>query len=257
MAQIKISVVTVVYNGEKHLEQTILSVLNQAYNNIEYIIIDGGSTDGTVDIIRKYEDKLAYWVSEQDNGIYDAMNKGILKATGELVGLINADDYYEPEAIRSVVNYFIKNESPDILYGRMVFINEDTGQTKVIIPSVDRLIKDMTLNHPTCFLKRDLYKKKLFDTSYKICADYDLIMYFKTNKKRFTYIDEIITNMRIGGASDNFKLSTREVFLVQKKYFGSLIAFKNIIIRYTKRIFKNILSLIISPKVIEKVKGFK
>lgn len=93
--QLKISIVTVSYNAAKTIEQTIKSVINQTYSNIEYIVIDGGSTDGTVDIIRKYEDRIAYWVSEPDGGIFDAMNKGIKVATGEVVGIINSDDWYE------------------------------------------------------------------------------------------------------------------------------------------------------------------
>src|ERR1700742_4639960 len=89
-----VSVVTVVYNGAKHLEQTINSVLNQSHKNVEYIIIDGGSTDGTLDIIKRYEDKIDYWQSERDGGIYFAMNKGVSLAKGELIGILNADDFY-------------------------------------------------------------------------------------------------------------------------------------------------------------------
>ena len=99
-----VSIVTIVYNGEKHLEQTIQSVLNQTYSNIEYIIIDGGSKDNTINIIEKYSDRLAYWISEKDNGISDAFNKGIAKSTGEIVGLINADDWYDFDAIKHVVS---------------------------------------------------------------------------------------------------------------------------------------------------------
>jgi len=244
---IKVSIITVVYNGEKYLEQTIQSILNQTYKNIEYIIIDGDSTDGTIDIITKYEDKLAYWISEKDNGIYDAMNKGIQKATGELIGIINADDFYNGnKIIDNIVNLYTNSNTPDILYGKMKFINPYTNQSITIEPSINNLRYDMTLNHPTCFLKRELYNEKLFDTNFKICADYDLLMYFYQQEKTLVYVDKIVTIMRIGGASDNFLLSTNEVFVVQKKYFGLILAIKNLFNRYLRRLIKNIALLILS-----------
>ncbi len=119
----KVSIITVVYNGIAHLEQTIQSVLNQTYDNVEYIIIDGGSTDGTVELIKKYEESIAYWVSESDGGIYDAMNKGISNATGEIVGLINADDWYETGTIEKVVETF-QNSEVDVVHGSMEIISK-------------------------------------------------------------------------------------------------------------------------------------
>lgn len=254
---IKVSIITVVFNGEKFLEQTIQSVLNQTYKNVEYIIIDGGSTDKTLKIIEKYEDRLTYWISEKDDGIYDAMNKGILKATGELVGIINSDDYYsENTAIGNIVDAYQINGLPDVLYGNMKLINPDTNQFKIIYPSILDLKFDMSLNHPTCFLKRELYEIKLFDTNFKICADYDLLLFFYINNKKLFYINQIITTMRIGGACDNFRLSTTEVFKVQKKYFFILLASKNYTVRHLKRFLKNILLRVISNKKIESIKGF-
>jgi glycosyltransferase involved in cell wall biosynthesis len=254
---IKVSIITVVFNGENFLEQTIQSVLNQTYKDVEYIVIDGGSTDKTIEIIKKYEDRIAYWKSEKDLGIYDAMNKGILKATGKLVGIINSDDFYsENTSIENIVRAYLINSEPDILYGNMKFINPVTNQFKVIYPSTLTLKKDMTLNHPTCFLKAELYKSKLFDINFKICADYDLILFFYTGGKKLLYVDKMITTMRIGGASDNFNLSTKEVFIVQKKYFSSLLASKNYVLRHSKRFLKSILLLVISSKKIESIKGF-
>mgnify|MGYP000302656355 FL=1 len=112
-----ISVVTVSYNAIATIEQTILSVINQKYSAIEYIIIDGGSTDGTVDIIKKYEDKISYWVSERDNGIYDAMNKGIRHATGKIVGIINSDDWYEMDAFATVADLYLKKGDLYLYHG--------------------------------------------------------------------------------------------------------------------------------------------
>ncbi|TVR02186.1 MAG: glycosyltransferase, partial [Desulfovibrionales bacterium] len=119
-----ITVITVVLNGAKHLEETILSVLNQTYDNVEYIIIDGGSTDETLDIIRKYEHAIDYWVSEKDEGIYDAMNKGIKCATGEVVGIINADDYYHANSLESISKAFESSEKI-IYFGRLLYIDTD------------------------------------------------------------------------------------------------------------------------------------
>src|ERR1044072_3693479 len=109
-----VSIITVVFNAEKHLEQTINSVLAQTFTDIEYIIIDGGSTDGSVGIIKKYEGQLSYWISEKDKGIADAFNKGITRATGEIIGLINADDWYEPDTVRLVVEHM---QDADIVFG--------------------------------------------------------------------------------------------------------------------------------------------
>src|SRR5690349_11081866 len=113
-----VSIITIVYNGEKHLEQTIQSVLSQTYSNIEYIIIDGGSVDNSISIIKKYNNRLAYWISEKDSGISDAFNKGIAKARGEIIGLINADDWYETDAVEKVVA-LIGNH--DVAYGNVMY----------------------------------------------------------------------------------------------------------------------------------------
>ena len=120
-----VSVITVVYNGEKYLEQTIQSVINQTYNNIEYIIIDGGSTDTTLDIIKKYKDYISYFISEPDNGLYDAMNKGIRRANGELIGMLNSDDWLNLDAISTVQNAYVKNPGTKILHGDRTDISVD------------------------------------------------------------------------------------------------------------------------------------
>ncbi len=118
------SIITVVFNGEKFLEQTIQSVINQTYKNIEYIIIDGGSTDGTLDIIKKYKDKIDYWASEKDEGIYDAMNKGIKVAKGKYLAFINADDWYEDNALNHVFSAYSQNQNIDFFYGNLNFIKD-------------------------------------------------------------------------------------------------------------------------------------
>ena len=123
-----VSIITVTYNAEKYLEQTIKSVISQSYKNIEYIIIDGMSSDGTVDIIKRYQKYIAHFSSEPDKGIYDAMNKGIKKANGELIGIINSSDFYEPDAVETVVSAYLQNKGAGIFHGN---INMQIGRAHV------------------------------------------------------------------------------------------------------------------------------
>ena len=145
-----ISIITVVYNGSKTLKQTIDSVLSQNYKNIEYIVIDGGSNDGTLDIIKKYESHINYWISEPDKGLYDAMNKGISAAKGVLIGMINSDDWYELNAVELIVKAYIENPSKLIFHGDRFDILEDgTKKVKNFHPSKFKLLfYEMTFSHP-------------------------------------------------------------------------------------------------------------
>jgi len=196
---IKISIITVVFNGKTHMEQTIKSVLSQTYSNIEYIIIDGGSTDGTIDIIKQYEDKLAYWVSEPDRGISDAFNKGIAKATGEIVGILNADDWYEVDTVEKVVANINKG---DVLHGVMQYWEGDEKLHKTY-PDDTLLPKEMTINHPTVFVKRWVYEKYgVFKLDYRYAMDYELMLRFFVNGVKFYALNDVLTNMRYEGVSD-------------------------------------------------------
>ena len=157
-----ISVVTVVFNAEKYLEQTIQSVVNQTYDNIEYVVIDGGSTDGTLDIIRKYEDKIAYWISERDEGISDALNKGIKLSSGEIIGIIHSDDYYaSKDVVQSVVNEFNKCQNIKAIYGIMDSVDRETGRLELRWGkdcSPNEIRKRMYIPHPTLFCKKEVYE---------------------------------------------------------------------------------------------------
>lgn len=162
MQRPKITVVTVCYNAVDTIENTILSVLNQTYDNIEYIIIDGSSTDGTVDIIKKYADKIAYWVSEPDNGIYDAMNKGIDIATGDYINFMNAGDgFYDNEALSNLMP-FIKN-NVSVIFGKSIKTN-GSGDEKLEIPipfyTQNKRIKSPGICHQATFVETSLLKKK-------------------------------------------------------------------------------------------------
>lgn len=199
----KVSIVTVVFNGAKTLERTIKSVLDQTYPNIEYIIIDGGSTDGTQDIIRKYEDRLASWVSEPDGGIYDAMNKGIAKSTGFLIGLVNSDDWLEPGAVADVVSHIPEKE-------RLFIIHGDTNQWRngrlYRTYHSEREIRPhstfIRVSHPTCFVPAEVYREiGVYSLEYKIVADADFLLRANDYPMPFIHTGTVISNMSGGGVS--------------------------------------------------------
>ncbi len=196
-----ISIITVVYNGEKHLQDTIQSVINQTYDNVEYIVIDGGSTDGTLDIIKKYEDKIDYWVSEKDKGISDAFNKGIFCCTGDLIGLINADDWYELDAFSSVTKFFVSHITTDIVYANQQYWKMNKREY-ILFPNVSNLLKDMTINHPATFIRSSVYKRYgCFNMKYKYAMDYDLLLRFFIKGVIFSYLNLTVSNMRLEGVS--------------------------------------------------------
>lgn len=200
----KISVVTVVFNDHLHIEQTMLSVLNQNYNNVEYIVIDGGSKDGTVDIIKKYADRLAYWVSEPDKGIYDAMNKAIDMCTGDWVVFINSwDAFHDNDVLTNVFSRYI-SEDVDVIYGDVCMV---TGYGRLIkrFDKLDESIMAFNLCHQSTFTKTRLLKKYKYDTSYRIAADMDFFNKINKNENSiFEYIPIIIANYECGhGTSAN------------------------------------------------------
>ena len=168
-----ISVITVSYNAVLTIEQTILSVINQTYLNIEYIIIDGGSTDGTVNVIKKYADKIAYWVSESDKGIYDAMNKGIAYSHGEYCNFINAGDKFCSSSILKQVMDF--NHVADIIVGQDLHVNEHNKiVSRSVLPRRYNLLHFYitTIPHQSCFIRASLLKKYYYETSLKIVSDW-------------------------------------------------------------------------------------
>ena len=210
----KISIITVCFNSAKTIRDTIESVINQTYQNIEYIIIDGGSTDGTIDIIKEYEPYIAKWVSETDNGIYDAMNKGIKMATGEIIGLVNSDDQLESDALALVISEYLKNKSADIIYGNMQFIVDKSFN--YIITSVKNVREDfiygkMPVCHPATFVTRKVYQSVgVFRTEYRNAGDYEFILRCIKNNTTFLYVNEVLTNMYSGGVSTDYKTTFKE-----------------------------------------------
>lgn len=219
---VKISVVTVCYNSAKTIEQTIKSVINQSYKNIEYIIIDGGSTDGTLDIIRKYEQYISYWVSEPDGGAYDAMNKGIAVATGDLVNCLNSDDWYCDGALQRVADIYQQTKG-DLLYGDMCVVGNNGDELEVLSSAkadFNKILYETVVYHPCCFIKTSILKQRPLDTTYPICADDDLFIYLYLEKYKFVYLGEGgITNFRLGGRSTTSLVDCpKEVYKIGKKY---------------------------------------
>ena len=223
-----VSIITVVYNGVKTLEQTIQSVLNQTYKNIEYILIDGGSTDGTLDIIKKYEDQIAFWVSESDKGLYDAMNKGISKANGTIIGMVNSDDWYEPNAVELIVKAYRQNPEKKIFHGDRFDILEDgTKQLRKFHASRFKfLYYGMTYNHPSMFVHKAIYQENSYNTSLKALSDYEFVLtQYLNNKNIFFYIQEAYVNYRLDGISAQMKLkqSLSEGFISRKNARQNII----------------------------------
>lgn len=212
-----ISVITVSYNSVKTIEQTILSVINQDFKDYEYIIIDGGSTDGTIDIIKKYQNHISLWVSEPDNGIYDAMNKGLKLVQGEFISLLNSDDWFEKNSFSNVANWHKLNPNIDLFHGLLRFIDIN-GQPDSIIGHYSSYLNTGMIEHPTCFIKKDLYDRVgPFDLNYQSASDYDWMLKAKKTGAKFLLIPEILTNFRRGGMSGTFT-GTYEELLIQRKF---------------------------------------
>lgn len=213
-----VTIITVSYNAVLTIENTILSVVNQTYSNIEYIIIDGGSTDGTIDIIKKYEDRISYWISESDRGIYDAMNKGIKMAHGDWVNFMNCGDaFYSKMIIETVVGYIKKNKC-DVVYGDvMLNIN---GRMKLKKSSELKSIECfLPFCHQSSFVKTSLLRKNMFDLSYKIAADYALFYeLYSCMKCIFIYIEEVISiyEATSGISSINRRKAYKEICSINK-----------------------------------------
>lgn len=203
----KISIITISYNSVKTIEDTIQSVLSQSYANIEYIIIDGGSTDGTLDILKKYSDKISKVISEPDKGIYDAMNKGVALATGDVVGIINSDDFYVSDSVVANIVKKFEDTSLDACYGDIEYVDRVDSQKKVRKWVAGEYQKSKLYSgwippHPAFFVKREMYTKYgVFNLDFKIAADYELMLRFLFKGIKIEYVPQKLVYMREGGFS--------------------------------------------------------
>lgn len=204
MLKTKITIITAVYNRVDKIEQCISSVVNQTYDNLEYIVIDGGSTDGTLDVIKKYDSQIAYWCSEPDTGIYDAWNKGISHATGDYINFIGSDDaMYNDKVVENIVPYL--NNTVDVLAGNVMAVREDSSfeflqDNKHVLNRED--YKGGCIVTQGTFVKRSLCDKYKFDTSYRVAADYKFFLqYYNDCSVQIKFIDDVIQYFSDGGIS--------------------------------------------------------
>lgn len=208
----KVSIITSCFNREKTIEQAIRSVLEQDYPNIEYIVVDGASTDHSLEIIRKYKNRLAKIISEPDKGMYEAINKGLRAATGEIIGLIHSDDFlFSPHTVSHIVDRF-KETGADFIYGNGLFVDSNDTD-KVVRNWIGGGYRKWKVHcgwlplHPTCYIRREcIGKYGLYDESYKIAADSDfLVRYLYEADLKVNYLNEYIVKMRMGGLSTDSK----------------------------------------------------
>ncbi len=242
----KISIITCSYNAVYTIEETIKSVLSQKDADIEYIVIDGLSGDGTVDIIKKYSDKIYKFVSEKDNGIYNAMNKGIKSARGDVVGFLNADDvYFNEKVINKIIKVF-ESEKVDSVYGDLIYVSKDSNKIKRCWKSGDFDISNFKKGwmppHPSFFVKKDIYEKYGgFNENYKISADYELMVRLLYKNKISTfYLPDLLVKMKTGGVSNKVSQTfkrLKEDYDIIKKYnlggFGGELG-----VMFKKRFYK-------------------
>lgn len=237
-----VTIITIAYNGEKTIADTIRSVEAQKYPNLEYIVVDGGSTDKTLDIVRQFGNVVTTLVSEKDEGISDAFNKGLRLANGSIIGLINADDWYEDGTIEKVVAAM---PGSDIVYGDLRLWKD--GRTDFIYKGDhNHLVKEMTVNHPTVFVRKECYDRLgYFDKNFRCAMDYDLMLRFLMNGSRFRYVPAVLANMRWEGLSDNkWMLGCRETltiknkYLPQRKWRNRLYYYKHVLANGAPRVLK-------------------
>ncbi|MCU0847494.1 MAG: glycosyltransferase [Spirochaetes bacterium] len=196
-----VTVITAVYNGAKTIDATIRSVAGQTYGNIEYIVIDGGSTDCTLDVIRKNEDRIDLWISEPDRGVYDAMNKGIALASGEWLNFMNSDDRFIDKG--AVARAFRKKtDGTDILYGDTGLVGEDGSVRIKKDPTLERIWDAVFFTHQSSFVRTDIYRSHGYDLRYRYTSDYEFFLKCLLEKRRFVYTGTAIAEYSTGGMSN-------------------------------------------------------
>lgn len=204
----KVSIITVSFNSAKTIASTIDSVLSQDYPNIEYIVVDGGSSDGTVGIIEKNHSRISKWISEKDRGMYDAMNKGIAMATGDVIGILNSDDVYMDTHVISELIGLMQSKRAQVVFADLILVDQFDDQ-KVLryydsgYFHPNKFKYGWMPAHPTVFVKRELYEAVgNFSTTYQIAADYEmLIRILAIQRARYAYLPKPVVRMRSGGAS--------------------------------------------------------
>lgn len=240
--KMKVSIITATYNSAETISDTLQSLNAQSYQDIEYIIIDGSSKDNTLAVIKQQCPCVTTIISEPDKGIYDALNKGICAATGDIVGFLHSDDLFAyPDAVKDIVEQ-LQNSNSDALYGDLQYVSKNDTNNVIRLWKSGQYSRSQLKNgwmppHPTFYMKRDLYEKHgLFNLNFKIAADYDsLLRYLWTNNVKMTYLPKVIMKMRVGGASNrnlkNIIQKTKEDITALKNnnlFWPSAIFIKNL-----------------------------
>ena len=218
----KLSIITPCLNAKKTIRDTIESVLQQGLDDIEYIIIDGGSNDGTLDIINEYADTIDVIVSEPDRGISDAFNKGVTLAKGDYIGIVNADDYYEPNALEAILSTALEHHRPDIIHGSLRYVTPEEGEY-VEHPNMEHIWRYMSAFHPTMFIHRTAYESiGMYRLDFHYAMDSEWVHRALSNGLTFAQSQQVISNMRLGGVSHkNMRqslLEFRRSVILHRKY---------------------------------------
>ncbi len=251
----KVSIITVCYNSAEYIDSAIQSVINQSYSNLEYIIIDGCSSDNTVAIIKSYGKNISLFISEPDLGIYDAMNKGLRFATGDVIGLLNSDDfYYSEDVISQIVNAFCENPGSEIVVGNVDYFTPPNLVTPVRKFSIQSFASwkmrfGFSVAHPASFVKRSAYNKVGgYDKNYKIGADFDWFLRALINHRiYYKKLDQTLVGMREGGVSTSgrtsYSTSSKELLnalRVNHVYSNSFLVFIRLPVKFLQKLFFNL-----------------
>lgn len=252
MKKPRISIVTITYNSEKTLEETIKSVISQHYDNLEYLIIDGGSTDKTLSIVDKYKDSISFVISEPDNGISDAFNKGIRHATGDIIGLINSDDLLAPYACEYLAEAF--DGETDVYRGNVIVWNDITGDKRICVPTmsfpITRYIKSVC--HQGTFISKRAYSQfGGYRVDFRYMMDAELLHRYYRNGASFKYLDKELAIFRLGGVTnDDYKMKIKELKAMYKDNGASKWLILGHVTTFTVRQkLKKVLNRFIGPDI--------
>ena len=211
----KISIITANLNGEATLERTIQSIIHQSYQNLEYLVIDGGSTDGSLNIINRYADLIDVVLIEKDKGISDAFNKGIERTTGDLIGIVSADDYLPEGSLQAVAKVWLTKQDVDVIYGNSIVYEPGNTRQFIVKPDKDfrAIWRRQPLKHSAMYVSRKTYSKfGMYNLKYHLAMDYELTLRFYLKNASFVYINKVIGAFCIGGINDqNFVKTMAEV----------------------------------------------
>lgn len=227
MNKLTVTIITVAYNSAKTISDTLDSVAFQTYSNVEHIVVDGASTDGTLALVRNHHNPNIRLVSEPDKGIYDAMNKGLAMASGEVVGFLNSDDFYADSLVLEKIAMTFQDESVQASYGDLVYVNQDNRRVVRYWKSKPFASGDFAKGwcpaHPTFYVRKSVIDRLgLFDRAFKLAADFEfMVRYLERGKIRATYIPHVLVRMRLGGATNqswkNVAQQNKEIFAALRK----------------------------------------